>query len=76
LMRPMAVQIFSVGEVMGALPEMLTELSNHLSEEIKRLSAVFSSTIEPAILTVGGLLIGSLLTSFFIPVFTLLGKIK
>ncbi len=76
LMRPMAVQIFSVGEVMGSLPEMLTELSNHLNEETKRLSAVFSSTIEPVILTVGGLLVGSLLTSFFIPVFTLLSKIK
>lgn len=76
LMRPMAVQIFSVGEVMGSLPDMLSELTSHLSEEIKRLSAIFSSTIEPVILTVGGLLVGSLLTSFFIPVFTLLSKIK
>ncbi len=76
LMRPMAVQIFSVGEIMGSLPDMLTELNSHLSDEIKKLSTVFSSTIEPVILTVGGLLIGALLTSFFIPVFTLLSKIK
>ncbi len=76
LMRPMAVQIFSVGEVMGSLPEMLTELTSHLSEEVKKLSSTFSSTVEPVILTVGGLLVGSLLTSFFIPVFTLLSKIK
>jgi len=76
LFRPMIIQVFSVGEIMGALPDMLTELSAHLNEETKRLSSIFSSIIEPLVLTVGGLLIGALLTSFFIPVFTLLTKIK
>lgn len=76
LFRPMIIQVFSVGEIMGALPDMLTELSAHLNEETKRLSAVFSSIIEPLVLTVGGILIGALLTSFFMPVFTLLTKIK
>ncbi len=76
LFRPMVIQIFSVGEIMGALPDMLTELSAHLNEETKRLSSIFSSIIEPLVLTVGGLLIGALLTSFFMPVFTLLTKIK
>jgi type II secretory pathway component PulF len=61
---------------MGALPDMLTELSAHLNEETKRLSSIFSSIIEPLILTVGGILVGALLTSFFMPVFTLLTKIK
>ena len=76
LFRPMVVQIFSVGEIMGALPDMLTELSSHLNDETKRLSSIFSSIIEPLILTVGGILIGALLTSFFMPIFTLLTKIK
>lgn len=76
LFRPMVIQIFSVGEIMGALPDMLTELSIHLNEETKRLSSLFSSIIEPMILTIGGILIGALLTSFFMPVFTLLTKIK
>ncbi len=76
LFRPMVIQIFSVGEIMGALPDMLTELSVHLNEETKRLSSLFSSVMEPMILTIGGILIGALLTSFFMPVFTLLTKIK
>jgi type IV pilus assembly protein PilC len=76
LIRPMIVQVFSIGEIMGSLPEMLKETSEYLMEEIKKLSRLFSSIIEPLILILGGILIGALLTSFFVPLFTILSKIK
>jgi type IV pilus assembly protein PilC len=76
LFRPMIIQVFSIGEIMGSLPDMLDEMTGHLSEEIKKLSGTFASVIEPVILILGGILIGALLTSFFVPVFTILSKIK
>jgi len=76
LFRPMIIQVFSIGEIMGSLPEMLDEMVTYLSEEIKKLSSIFASVIEPIILILGGILIGALLTSFFVPVFTILSKIK
>ena len=76
LIRPMIIQVFSIGEIMGSLPEMLKDTSEYLMEEIKKLSRIFSSVIEPLILILGGILIGGLLTSFFIPLFTILSKIK
>ena len=76
LFRPMIVQVFSIGEIMGSLPDMLDEMITYLGEEIKKLSSIFSSVIEPVILILGGILIGALLTSFFVPVFTILSKIK
>jgi type IV pilus assembly protein PilC len=76
LIRPMVIQVFSIGEIMGSLPEMLKETSEYLMEEIKKLSRIFSSIIEPLILILGGILIGGLLTSFFIPLFTILSKIN
>ena len=76
LFRPMIVQVFSIGEIMGSLPDMLDEMITYLGEEIKKLSSIFSSVIEPVILILGGILIGALLTSFFVPIFTILSKIK
>ncbi len=76
LFRPMIIQVFSIGEIMGSLPEMLDEMVTYLSEEIKKLSSIFASVLEPIILILGGILIGALLTSFFVPVFTILSKIK
>ncbi|MEI6092608.1 MAG: type II secretion system F family protein [bacterium] len=76
LFRPMILQVFSIGEIMGSLPDMLEEMISYLSEEIKRLSTIFASIIEPVILILGGVLIGALLTSFFVPMFSILSKIK
>jgi type IV pilus assembly protein PilC len=76
LFRPMIIQVFSIGEIMGSLPDMLDEMITYLGDEIKKLSSTFASVIEPVILILGGIIIGALLTSFFVPVFTILGKIK
>ena len=72
----MIIQVFSIGEIMGSLPDMLDEMITYLGDEIKKLSSTFASVIEPVILILGGIIIGSLLTGFFVPVFTILGKIK
>ncbi|MBN1115039.1 MAG: type II secretion system F family protein [Oligoflexia bacterium] len=76
LFKPMVVQVFSVGEITGALPDMLDELAPFLMDELKRIGKFFSSVIEPMILLLGGILIGAILTSFFMPVFTILSQMR
>lgn len=76
LFRPMIIQVINIGEIMGSLPDMLEEMVAYLNEEIKKLSTIFASIIEPVILILGGILIGSLLTSFFVPMFSILSKMK
>lgn len=73
-LKPMVVQVISVGETMGNIDEMLPDLIEYLREEVSKLSSFFASIIEPLILIIGGLVIGSVLTSFFIPILTLLNK--
>jgi type IV pilus assembly protein PilC len=72
--KPMVCQILSVGENMNAIDSMLPELIEYQKEEVLKISSFLNSVLEPTILIVGGLLVGSILTSFFIPIMSLLNK--
>jgi type IV pilus assembly protein PilC len=64
------IHMIAVGEETGQLPELLDRVANFYEEEVETLSKTLSSVIEPLMLVVVGLLVGGILISLYLPIFT------
>jgi len=70
-MPALAVEMIEVGESTGALPAMLTSVSEFYEEDVQTALAAAMSLIEPAILIVMAVIVGFVLISLYMPIFTL-----
>jgi type IV pilus assembly protein PilC len=68
--------MIKVGEATGALEEMLTNVSEFYDEAIDALLQKLVTLIEPVILIVMGGVIATILLSIYLPLFTILIRIK
>ncbi|HPJ22105.1 MAG TPA: type II secretion system F family protein [Clostridia bacterium] len=64
------IHMIAVGEETGQLPELLDRVAGFYEEEVETLSKTLSSVIEPLMLVVVGLLVGGILISLYLPIFT------
>jgi len=64
------LHMIAVGEETGQLPELLDRVASFYEEEVETLSKTLSSVIEPLMLVVVGLLVGGILISLYLPIFT------
>jgi type II secretory pathway component PulF len=74
---PMVPQMVSVGEESGALSEMLASIADFYEDEVETATTQLSATIEPLLIVVLGIVIGGMVISLYLPIFTLyqdLGK--
>ncbi|TSK05263.1 MAG: type II secretion system F family protein [Geobacter sp.] len=69
LLPPLALRMLSVGETTGALEEMLGDISDYFEDEIERNLHVLSTAIEPAIMIVMGVVIGTIIITMYLPIF-------
>ncbi|TGU70864.1 type II secretion system F family protein [Geomonas terrae] len=69
LLPPLALRMLSVGETTGALEEMLGDISDYFEEEIERNLHILSTAIEPAIMIVMGVVIGTIIITMYLPIF-------
>lgn len=67
----MVVQMVSVGEVSGSLAEMLNKVADYYEEDVNNSVDNLSSLLEPAIMLVLGVIIGSLIIAMYLPIFKL-----
>lgn len=67
-------QMVRVGEQTGELDNMLMNLSNYYEEEVDNTVKSFSSLLEPIIIVVMGLVVGTLLVAIMMPIYGL-GKV-
>jgi len=67
-------QMIKVGEQTGELDSMLTNLANYFEEEVEEIVKSFSSLIEPVIIVVMALIVGTLLVAIMMPIYSL-GKV-
>jgi type IV pilus assembly protein PilC len=70
----MMTQMVNVGEATGTLDEMLTKLANFYDEEVEASVAAMLSVMEPILLIFVGGIVGSLVISMYLPIFSLMGK--
>lgn len=68
---PLCLQLVRTGEASGALDEMLENLARHHNESTQDLAENLTSLLEPALLIVTGLIIGTLVVAMYLPIFHL-----
>lgn len=71
LFPPMIIQMVAIGEESGTLDIMLNKAADIYEEEVDRAVDTLSSSIEPAILIILGVLVGGLVIAIYLPIFQL-----
>ncbi|BBB33165.1 type IV pilus assembly protein PilC [Thermotomaculum hydrothermale] len=73
---PMVVQMIGVGEQTGALDTMLSKIADFYEEEVDQAVAQLMSLLEPVMIVVLGGLVGGIVVSMYLPIFSLIKHIK
>lgn len=68
----MLTQMVNVGEATGTLDEMLTKLADFYDEEVDGAVSALLSVLEPVLLIFVGAMVGSLVISMYLPIFSLM----
>jgi len=68
---PLCLQLVRTGEASGALDDMLDNLARHHNERTQHLAENLTSLLEPALLVVTGVIIGTLVVAMYLPIFHL-----
>ncbi len=71
LIPPLAIEMIEVGEASGALPAMLTSVAEFYEDEVNTRLQRTLIWISPAILVVMAVVVGLLLISLYLPLFSL-----
>ncbi|WES65692.1 type II secretion system F family protein [Microbacter sp. GSS18] len=71
----MVPQMVAVGEESGTLVEMLASIAEFYEDEVETATSQLSSTIEPILIVVIGVVIGGMVISLYLPIFTLYGDL-
>lgn len=70
----MMTQMVGVGEATGTLDSMLTKLADFYDEEVEASVGALLSILEPILLIFVGSLIGTIVISMYLPVFSLISQ--
>jgi general secretion pathway protein F len=76
LTTPVAERMLRVGERSGNMGEMMERIASFYDEELSRFVDVATRLIEPAMMTVIGLVIGLIVVLMYFPIFELAGSIR
>jgi type IV pilus assembly protein PilC len=68
----MMLQMINVGEATGTLDEMLSKLANFYDEEVETTVTALLSVLEPILLIFVGGIVGGLVISMYLPIFSLM----
>jgi type IV pilus assembly protein PilC len=71
LFPDLAVEMLEVGESTGALPAMLGSVAEFYEEDVQTALGAAMALIEPLILIVMAVVVGGILISLYLPIFTL-----
>ena len=73
---PMVVQMISTGEDSGSLEIMLAKISEFYDQEVEATTAQLTSLIEPLMIGVIGLIVGSMVIALYMPMFSIFDLIQ
>ena len=68
----MMLQMINVGEATGTLDEMLSKLANFYDEEVDTAVSALLSVMEPIMMIFVGGIVGGLVISMYLPIFSLM----
>ncbi len=73
---PMVVQMINVGEQTGALDQMLSKIADFYEDEVDTAVAGLMKLLEPIMITFLGVIIGTIVTAMYLPLYSVLTKIS
>jgi len=71
LFPPLALNMIAVGEETGKLDGMLAEVANYYDQEVKRTTKRLTALLEPALILVMGLIVGVVVISMLLAIFSI-----
>ena len=69
---PMVVSMVQVGEETGQLPDMLTKVADVFEEEVDMAVAGLTSLLEPIMIVLLALIVGTIVVALFLPLITII----
>jgi len=69
---PMVVSMVQVGEETGQLPDMLTKVADVFEEEVDTAVAGLTSMLEPLMIVLLALIVGTIVIALFLPLITII----
>jgi general secretion pathway protein F len=76
LTTPVAARMLRVGERSGNMGEMMERIAGFYDEELSRWVGLVTRLIEPALMSLIGIIIGGIVVLMYFPIFELAGSIK
>ncbi|MEO8694268.1 MAG: type II secretion system F family protein [Acidimicrobiales bacterium] len=73
---PMVVQMISVGEETGAVDDLLARVGEFYELEVETAVDALASVIEPVMIAVMGLVIGSMVLALYLPMFNVIKLVQ
>lgn len=67
----MVIQMVAIGEESGALETMLSKIADFFEEEVNHSMDTLSTLLEPIIMAILGLVVGTLVIAMYLPIFKL-----
>lgn len=71
----MAIQMMSIGEETGELDKMLMKVADFYEDEVEQAVKALTSVMEPLMILVIGIMVGSILLSMYLPMFKVFEKL-
>ena len=72
----MVVSMIGVGEQAGALETMLSKIADFYEEEVDSAVGDLMTAMEPMMIVVLGVVVGGIVISMYLPIFTLVGQLS
>lgn len=72
---PMVISMVDVGEQTGALPEMLMKIADNFDEEVDNAVSAMTSLLEPIMIVVLAVIVGSIVIALFMPLIVLMDRV-
>ena len=72
----MAVSMLAIGEETGEMDAMLSKVADFYEDEVAAMVKVMTSMLEPMMIVVVGLIVGSVLLAMYLPMFSVFENIR
>lgn len=72
----MLVEMTSIGEDAGEIPQMLSKVADSYDDEVEALTDSLTSLLEPIMLVFLGAIVGSMIVALYLPIFSVYDLIK
>lgn len=76
LFDPLAIALIRVGEETGLVDEMLLKIATYFESDVEAAIATLGAVLEPALIVALGGVVGFIVFSVFIPLYSLIGSVS